>query len=82
MMTEVVVYSSNMCGACEMVKGYLALKNVEFIEKNVSTDLQGCSELTEQGFDSTPVTKIGDHWLSGFDVKEIDAVLAIVEQTE
>ncbi|MBH66656.1 MAG: NrdH-redoxin [Chloroflexi bacterium] len=81
-MTEVVVYSSNMCGPCEMVKGYLKLNNVNFVEKNVTTDQKGRSELTEQGFDSTPVAMIGDQWISGFDVKEIDAAIALVRQTE
>lgn len=59
-----------------MVKGYLSLRGVEFIVKNVSTDLEGRAELIAIGFDSTPVTIIGDQQLSGFDIPTIDKTLA------
>ncbi|MBT3862248.1 MAG: glutaredoxin family protein [Chloroflexi bacterium] len=59
-----------------MVKGYLSLRGVEFIVKNVSTDLEGRAELIAIGFDSTPVTIIGDQQLSGFDIPTIDKALA------
>ncbi|MDE0593061.1 MAG: glutaredoxin family protein [Dehalococcoidia bacterium] len=59
-----------------MVKGYLSLRGVEFIVKNVSTDLEGRAELIALGFDSTPVTIIGDQQLSGFDIPTIDKALA------
>ena len=75
-MSKIVVYSSNMCGTCEMVKSYLLLKKVNFIEKNISIDIDGRSELLEKGFDTTPVTMIGDIWISGFDTHEIDEALA------
>ena len=75
-MAEIVVYSSNMCGACEMVKEFLRLRGKEFVERNVSVDLQGRQELLDLGFDATPVTLIGDSVVEGFDVDEIDAALA------
>ena len=59
-----------------MVKGYLSLRGVEFIVKNVSTDLEGRAELIALGFDSTPVTIIGDQQLSGFDIPTIDKAVA------
>jgi hypothetical protein len=37
-----------------MVKGFLSLRNVEYIVKNVSTDLEGRAELLAMGFDLTP----------------------------
>ena len=75
-MTEIIVYSSNMCGACEMVKEFLRLRGREFVERNVSVDLQGRQELLDLGFDATPVTVIGDAVIDGFDVDKIDAALA------
>ncbi|MBN4064276.1 glutaredoxin family protein [Dehalococcoides mccartyi] len=63
-----------------MVKGYLSLKNVEFIDKNVSTDIEGRSELLAMGFDSTPVTVIGDRQLAGFDTTAIDEALAQMDE--
>ena len=75
-MSKIVVYSSNMCGACEMVKGFLSLRMVEFVEKNVSTDLDGRAELVSMGYDSTPVTIIGRRQITGFDTDLIDDALA------
>lgn len=78
-MSQITVYSSNMCSSCEMVKAFLELRNREFVEKNVSTDLEGRTELLGMGFDSTPVTVIGERQISGFDVVEIDQALAALD---
>lgn len=72
----IIVYSSNLCSVCGMVKAFLKLRDVEFVEKNVSTDLEGRSELMEMGFDSTPVTVIGSRLLIGFDTGLIDQALS------
>ena len=72
---NITVYSSNMCGACEMVKAFLALRKVTFIERNVSTDLEGRKDLMKMGYVTTPVTIIGDIHISGFDAKQIDEAL-------
>ena len=58
------------------MKGFLSLRNVEYVEKNVSTDLDGRTELEAMGYDSTPVTVIGDRQLVGFDAVLIDEALA------
>ena len=79
-MAEITVYSSNMCGACEMVKEFLRLRGKEFFERNVSVDMQGRKELLELGFDATPVTVIGDSVVEGFDVDKIDSALALAGQ--
>ena len=72
---NITVYSSNMCGACEMVKAFLALRKVTFIERNVSTDLGDRKDLMKMGYTTTPVTVIGDIHISGFDAKQIDEAL-------
>jgi hypothetical protein len=59
-----------------MVKGFLSLRKMEYVEKNVSTDLEGRAELVAMGYDSTPVTVIGDRELTGFNVPEIDEALS------
>ena len=58
------------------MKGFLSLRNVEYVEKNVSTDLEGRAELAAMGYDSTPVTVIGGRQLTGFDAVLIDEALA------
>lgn len=62
-----------------MVKGYLSLRDAEFVEKNVSTDLEGRAEFLAKGFDSTPVTLIGDRQIVGFDPHLIDTALDELE---
>lgn len=74
--TEITVYTSNLCGTCQMVKAYLRLRGRQFVEKNVSTDLEGRAELLALGYDSTPVTRIGSATLEGFDTVQIDSALA------
>jgi hypothetical protein len=59
-----------------MVKGFLSLRNVDFVEKNVSTDVEGRTELLAMGYDSTPVTVIGERRLTGFHTGDIDEALA------
>lgn len=78
LMPQVTVYSSNMCSTCEMVKQFLTLRGVDFVEKNVSSDLTGRAELQSMGYDSTPVTVIGDKIVSGFDTGDIDAALQVL----
>ena len=75
-MAQITVYSSNMCSTCEMVKQFLMLRGREFVEKNVSSDLIGRSELQSMGFNSTPVTVIGDKAVEGFDTNKLDQALA------
>lgn len=62
-----------------MVKGFLSLRNVEYIVKNVTTDIEGREELLALGFDSTPVAVIGTQVLPGFDTKAIDQALAALD---
>lgn len=63
-----------------MVKGFLSLRNAAFVEKNVSTDLEGRAELIAMGYDSTPVTVIGERQIQGFDTGLIDKALAELSQ--
>lgn len=75
-MSGITVYTSNYCSACQMVKAYLSLKGFKYAEKNVSLDLKGHADLVAMGFDSTPVTVIGERVIEGYDGDAIDAALA------
>lgn len=75
-MSQITVYSSNYCSACQMVKAYLAMKGYQYVEKNVSRDLEGRAELVALGFDATPVTVIGERVIEGYDGDAIDAALS------
>ena len=73
------VYSMPDCPWCQKVKKYLELRQVEFQEINIESDLEGRQELlalTKQL--SVPVTSIDGHVIVGFEREELDEALATV----
>ena len=73
------VYSIPDCPWCQKVKKYLELRQVEFQEVNIESDLEGRKELlalTKQL--SVPVTSINGRLIVGFEREELDEALATV----
>lgn len=54
-MGNVVVYTKTNCIQCKMTKKFLTEHNINFEEKNISTDPSAVSYLKDQGFLSVPV---------------------------
>jgi len=75
MKKKVVVYSSDTCIYCNEVKKYLRGLNVEFTEKNVSTDVEARKDMMKKGFMGVPIVFIGDDIIQGFNKAEIDRLL-------
>ena len=59
-----------------MAKEYLSLKGFQFTEINVSKNEEGQAQLLALGFNTTPVTVIGDRVIRGLDIKGIESALA------
>ena len=59
-----------------MVKVYLSQKGIPFTEKNVSLDPQAKEELVKLGYQSTPISVIGDQRVIGFNPMRLQAALA------
>ena len=74
-MKDIKVYSSSTCPYCTMMKDYLKSKNVEFVEKNVSTDEDARKELMAMGHMGVPVTLIDGTEIVGYDTTKVDALL-------
>ncbi|MGM0378822.1 MAG: glutaredoxin family protein [Bacillota bacterium] len=72
---EVVVYSSDTCSYCKMVKEYLNDKGVDFEEKNISQDNEARKELIDAGFMGVPVVYIDDEVIQGFDKDKLEELL-------
>ncbi len=72
---KVTVFTSNTCGYCHMAKDYLKENNIEFEEKNVSTDAAARKELMSQGFMGVPVIYVGDEVIQGFDKSKLEELL-------
>jgi glutaredoxin-like YruB-family protein len=74
-MKDIKVYSSSTCPYCTMMKDYLKSKNVDFVEKNVSTDADARKELMAMGHMGVPVTLIDGNEIVGYDTNKVDALL-------
>jgi glutaredoxin-like YruB-family protein len=76
---SVTIYSSPTCAYCHMAKEYFTDKNIEFTEKDISSDQQALKFVLEEvGQAVTPIITINDHVIIGFDRPKIDEAL---EQT-
>jgi len=74
-MEKVVVYSSDTCPYCVAAKDFLTENNVEFEEKNVTTDTEARNELIEKGYRGVPVIIVGEEQIVGFDKERLTSLL-------
>ena len=72
---EVEVFSQQHCAACRQVERFLAERGVPFAARDVGEDAQALEELTNRGYMSTPVTRVGDQWIAGFNRKALERLL-------
>lgn len=72
---KVTVFTSNTCGYCHMAKDYLNENNIEFEERNVSTDADARKELMSKGFMGVPVIYVGEEVIQGFDKGRLEELL-------
>ncbi|AEI42151.1 glutaredoxin family protein [Paenibacillus mucilaginosus] len=76
MSTPVIVYSNVNCPFCEQVKGFLKEQGVDFEERNIAHNDQYFDELTGMGFQSVPVTVIGEHKILGMNTTRLKKALS------
>ena len=55
---------------------YLSRKGIPYTERAVNVDKTAMAELQELGYLTTPVVKIGEEIIVGFDKNKIDAAIA------
>lgn len=60
---------------CDKVKEFLSQKGVSYLERNVAEDEQALEELTALGYFTTPVVKIDEEFVIGFDRARLQALL-------
>jgi glutaredoxin 3 len=61
---------------CDKVKEFLSQRGVAYLERNVAEDEQALDELTALGYMTTPVVKIDNEVVIGFDHARLEALLA------
>jgi peptide methionine sulfoxide reductase msrA/msrB len=73
---DIVVYSVPGCSGCRAVKDYLKSKNLDFTEINMAADEQARNLVIEKtGHIGSPVVKIGEEFIFGFDKKKMEMLL-------
>ena len=74
-MNKVEIYTSNNCGYCHMAKEFFKENNIEYIEHNISEDLEAKKALIKKGYRSVPVIDINGEEMVGFDKEKVVAIL-------
>lgn len=75
-MSTITIYTTPTCGFCHMAKSYFKSNNIDYNEKDVSTDVQAAREMIDKSQQrGVPVIDIGGNLVVGFDRPRIDALL-------
>lgn len=75
-MEKVIVYSTQTCPYCVMVKEYLKEKDVKFEDIDVGSDHNKAREMVEKsGQMGVPVTEIDGEIVIGFNKEKIESLL-------
>jgi glutaredoxin 3 len=70
---DVVIFTTPACGWCRVAKSYFAEHNIPFKEVDVTKDRRGLREMVLMtGGRAVPVIRIGEHAMTGWDVREFE----------
>lgn len=73
---NVIVYSTNSCPYCTMVKNYLRGKNIKFTDYNVQNDQRRAEEMVRKsGQMGVPVVEVNGRVIVGFRPADIESAL-------
>ncbi|MEM5777658.1 MAG: glutaredoxin domain-containing protein [Candidatus Aenigmatarchaeota archaeon] len=73
---KVKIYTTPVCPYCEITKQYLKMKNIEYEEVDVSSDIEAAREMIEKsGQMGVPVIEIDDNIIIGFNKPAIERAL-------
>ncbi len=72
---DVELFTQEFCGPCRLVEGFLHERGVPFVSRDVDQDRAALDELIARGYMSTPVTRIGDTWVVGFNRRALERLL-------
>lgn len=75
MAAAVVVYTSNSCPYCLMVKQWLDQHRIRYEERNVGRDPAHARRLLDMGYTGVPVTVAAGQVVVGFQPAELQRLL-------
>ena len=77
-MAKITIYTTPTCAYCKMTKAFFKENNVQYEEKDVSTDRAATDEMIQKsGQTSVPVIEIDGQILTGFDKEGLSRLLNI-----
>lgn len=79
MKNQVVVYSTNDCIECTMVKQVLTQEGIPFEIRNISENKEYQKEVEKYGFLGVPVTVVGNRAVKGF-TNELKELIEIAKE--
>lgn len=71
----ITVYSLPHCPNCDKSKKYLANKNANYQEIDLSTNTDALARVKGMGFTQAPIIEQGDAIHTGFSPKELDKMI-------
>ncbi|EQB87008.1 glutaredoxin-like YruB-family protein [Clostridium punense] len=76
-MNKVEIYTSDTCGYCHQAKDFLQSNNIDYLEYNISRDLNARKTLMRKGYMSVPLLVINGEEILGFDRERICSILGL-----
>ncbi len=75
---KVIIYSTPTCGYCKLAKSFFKENGVEYVEKDVSVDLEAQKEMISKTNQmGVPVIDIDGELVIGFDQDHLAGLLGI-----
>ena len=75
-MNEVIVYTTDSCPYCVMLKNFLEEKSIEYKDINVQQDPKAMQYVVDQtGQMGVPQSQVNGEWVLGFDPEKLVALL-------
>ena len=72
---QVEIFTQPHCAPCRAVEAFLREHRVEYRLRDVTADPAALAAIADHGFMSTPVTRVGDRWLGGFNRRRLEEAM-------
>lgn len=76
-MNKIEIYTSDSCQYCHIAKEFFQENNIEYVEHNVSKDVEARKALMKKGYMSVPVIVINGEEILGFDQDKVRSMLGV-----
>lgn len=73
---DIVVYTQEHCASCKHLEKFLEEEGFSFTLLDIGEDANALQEIASRGYMSTPIIRVGDTWIAGFNKKKLKQALA------